>query len=147
MSEPRQTGRFPASRRLRKRAEFQRVQAGGRRVVTEHFVLLLFAPIDSELPTNTKRRGPRVGITVSRRVGKAVIRNRAKRLIREAFRRTLPLWPEDLDVVVIARQPPGHMKMQEVIDEWQNASGWIRRRTLEARADRDARESALANPR
>lgn len=86
--------------------------------------------------------GARLGITVSRRVGTAVVRNRAKRLIREAFRRTQELWPADIDVVVIARQPPGMMKMQEVIAEWEHARKWIMKRIEEARRDRGVRELA-----
>jgi ribonuclease P protein component len=45
----------------------------------------------------------RLGITVSRRVGNAVHRNRVKRLVREVFRRERALFPEGCDVVVVAR--------------------------------------------
>ncbi len=44
-----------------------------------------------------------MGVTVSRKVGKAVVRNRVKRLCREAFRRNAAQLPDGLDVVLIAR--------------------------------------------
>jgi ribonuclease P protein component len=48
---------------------------------------------------------PRLGLTVSRRVAGAVLRNRLKRRLRECFRLTLrPLLPRDTDLVVIARR-------------------------------------------
>ena len=45
----------------------------------------------------------RLGITVSRRVGNAVQRNRIRRQVREAFRRDRAAWPKGFDVVLIAR--------------------------------------------
>jgi ribonuclease P protein component len=45
----------------------------------------------------------RIGVTVSRKVGGAVLRNRVKRWIRECYRRNRSKLPSDLDVVVVAR--------------------------------------------
>src|SRR5947208_10836989 len=80
--------------RLRHRVDFNRVVSGGRRLTRPEFVLYHAARDD---PGSV-----RVGFTVSRRVGNAVARNRARRLLREAMRR---LYPQlvSCDVVVAAR--------------------------------------------
>ncbi len=64
--------------RIRKRSEYQVIYAQGRRIPSSSFVLFVM------------RNGlgrPRLGITATRRVGGAVKRNRAKRLVRDIFRR------------------------------------------------------------
>jgi ribonuclease P protein component len=48
-------------------------------------------------------RQPRLGITVSKKVGKAVVRNQVKRWVRESYRRLSGLVPPGLDLVVVAR--------------------------------------------
>jgi ribonuclease P protein component len=87
--------RFAKTRRVRRRDEFQRVfdlsqRAKGR------YVTVLVAPNDA--------RTVRLGIVASRKLGDAVRRNRAKRLIREVFRRSDLLPGKGLDVVVIPRR-------------------------------------------
>jgi ribonuclease P protein component len=47
----------------------------------------------------------RLGVTVTRKVGKAVVRNRLKRLAREFFRLNQGKWPQGLDVLLIASAP------------------------------------------
>ena len=87
--------RFPSDRRLRRRREFQRVFDGARRA-HGRFLTVLTAP--------SSARAPRLGIVASRKIGDAVRRNRAKRLIREMFRRSVALRTGSLDVVVIPRR-------------------------------------------
>jgi|RhiMethySRZTD1v2_1073278.scaffolds.fasta_scaffold09007_12 ribonuclease P protein component len=89
----------------------------------------------------------RIGITVSRRVGNAVARNRAKRLIREAFRATRSLWARDLDLVVIARGPLGPIGLSDVIAEWEKAQRALDRQIEEARRDLLASKDRLAETR
>jgi ribonuclease P protein component len=90
---------FCRALRLRSRGEFDLVQRGGRRVSTK-FMTLVGRP-------NALDRD-RLGIIASRRVGDAVIRNRAKRRLREVFRRQQPgvaasRGDRPMDVVAIAR--------------------------------------------
>jgi ribonuclease P protein component len=109
--------------RVRKRAEFDRIQKGGARVPTRSFVLIVAARSD---------RGPaRLGITASRKIGGAVTRNRAKRLVRAAFRVHAGLFPPGIDLVVIVRKPPGTLKTADVAAEWQAAEKHITRRIRE----------------
>lgn len=132
-------GRFPPAQRVRKRPEFQRIQSQGRRLTTAHFILLVLArDLKSEHST------ARLGVTVSRRVGSSVVRSRAKRLVREAFRATRELWPSDVDLVVIVRTMTAGLKLTHVIAEWRTAERALRRRVIEARRDRDAGQSPLA---
>ena len=82
--------------RLRSHAEFQAVSDHGRRV-TARYVTLLGRP-------NTLGHD-RLGIIASRRIGGAVVRNRAKRRLREVFRRqSAAAGARPLDVVAIARR-------------------------------------------
>ncbi len=84
---------FPKRARLRKRSEYVDVQQRGRKVQSDHF-LLLWLRRDGV--------GTRVGITVSSRVGTAVVRNRLKRWVRELVRRDPRDLPEG-DLVVVAK--------------------------------------------
>ena len=80
--------------RLRRKADFEKVYSKGRRVSGRLFIgYLLFG-----------ERGPlRVGVVASRRVGDAIRRNRAKRRLREVFRKNKPRGSITADVVLIAR--------------------------------------------
>jgi ribonuclease P protein component len=110
MAEPRE--RFPASSRLRRTKDFQRASRVARKVATDHFVLLL-AP----RRPGTIADSARLGVTVSRRVGPAVTRNRVKRAIREWFRRTHIQIDPQLDLVVIARPSAARMLGREIARE------------------------------
>jgi ribonuclease P protein component len=85
--------------RLPNRRDFLRVQAG-RRCAMPGFVLQV-APVPPDLPLPAIR----VGFTVSRKVGNAVVRNRVRRRLREAARQVIPGQARpDLDYVLIGRQ-------------------------------------------
>lgn len=130
-AEPR--GPFPASARVRKRREYQRIQSRGQRLSLQHFVLIVAAREAGDT------RGPRLGITASRKIGGAAVRNRAKRLVREAFRATRDLFPPDIDVVVIVRTPLGALRLADVVAELRSAQEALSRRIAAARRDRDSK--------
>ncbi len=110
---------------MRKRAEFERIQGTGERCDTRHFVFILAPQPEPGVP--------RLGITASRKVGNAVVRNRAKRLVREAFRSTPELWPRGVDLVVIVRKPLGELRLRAVVEEWRGASRGLERRLEKVR--------------
>lgn len=59
----------------------------------------------------------RLGITVTKKTGNAVRRNRMKRLIREFFRRNKNLFPENHDVVIMAKKNIPHLSYWEAAEE------------------------------
>jgi len=85
---------FPKSERLRVRPDFKKVMTLGRKQTVDRTCTLFF------LPNDLGRK--RLGIIASRKVGNAVARNRAKRKIREIFRRHKNLGQRDMDIVVIS---------------------------------------------
>ena len=94
------TLRFGRGVRLRARSEFLAVQENGRRVASRYLTMLA-------LPNEAGY--DRLGIIASRRLGGAVVRNRAKRRVREIFRRLDPLGananaPRTFDLVIIPRR-------------------------------------------
>ncbi|MGC9356769.1 MAG: ribonuclease P protein component [Anaerolineae bacterium] len=91
--------------RLRRPQDFRRVWKEGRSWAHSLFILWA-APND--LPYS------RVGFTASRKVGDAVTRNRARRLLREATRHLYPHLADGWDVVLVARGALAAAKTQEV---------------------------------
>jgi ribonuclease P protein component len=128
---------FGKARRIRKRAEFQRVQAAAGRVTSAHFVLLVAARTEG---------GPsRLGLVVTKKVGNAVQRNRIKRVCRACFRTWNDLVPEGVDLVVIAREGAAELGLAAVRDEWARVQGQLRRKAAEALARRP--EATHVSPR
>jgi ribonuclease P protein component len=94
--------RFARRNRLARRPDFLRVQERGRRLSGSSYLLLALPhPPPSSSGAGPKR--PRLGITVSKKVGKAVVRNQVKRWVRESYRRMSGLVPAGMDLVVVAR--------------------------------------------
>ncbi len=85
----------PGRGRLSRSADFDRVFRSGRSHAGRELVLYVFPRGDEG--------NPRLGLSVSRKVGGAVERNRVKRLLREAFALEGTRLPEGTDVVIVAR--------------------------------------------
>ncbi|XYI01277.1 ribonuclease P protein component [Sorangium sp. So ce1128] len=146
---------FPRASRIRKRADFVRIQNGGHRVSTRHLLILVAAPAAATSRGGAARcgetsvalappRAPRLGLVASRKVGGAVARNRAKRLLREAFRRFPELFPERVDVVVILRTGAGALGLEDVLAELRSVVPVLRRRARDALAVAPPHAAALA---
>ncbi len=84
-------------RRLSRSAEFERVYRQGRSKANRYLVLYAFPREEGA------EEGPRLGLSVSRRVGGAVDRTRVKRVLREAFWEEAERLPDGADYVVVAR--------------------------------------------
>ncbi|MGI8844661.1 MAG: ribonuclease P protein component [Thermoleophilaceae bacterium] len=91
-------------RRLSRSGEFERVYREGRSHAGRQLVLHAF-------PRTGEADGPRLGISVGRRVGGAVERNRVKRMLREAFWACAGPLPDTHDFVIVAR--PEALKLAE----------------------------------
>lgn len=95
---------FPKAARIRRRREFLSFGRTGDKRRTDSFVLLM----------ERCSSGPRLGITVSRKVGGAVVRNRLKRRIREIYRRYPDRTSLEHDLIVIARVGAGALTSREI---------------------------------
>ena len=115
---------FAAADRLHRSAEFLRLQRNGVRFQSPHFVVYA-----GNLEHEPERS--RLGVTVSRRIGNAVVRNRVKRRVRESFRKELrALLPPHTSIVVIARGGAESLESAAIVDELtmaaRNLSGRIK---------------------
>jgi len=89
--------RFPHWVRIARRSDFQRVYEGGRKCVRRFLVVYALERAgDGPLPT-------RIGLTVSRKVGKANVRNRVRRRLRDRFRRIHGRLHPGWDIVINGR--------------------------------------------
>ena len=91
-------------KKLKKRWEFQRAYQKGSKYWNRYFVIYVF---------HTHFDNLRLGITVSKKVGKSVQRNRVKRLIRESFRQLRPRIKVAYDIVVVGRTQACRLTCQE----------------------------------
>lgn len=111
--------------RIRRRADFQSVYKRGVKVAGRYVVVFALA---------RDERGCRVGITATRRTGNAVVRNRARRRVRELFRHSREtLATFDADIVVNIRIGCADAAWRELEEDYLRCVGTVKRR-LSARA-------------
>jgi len=104
---------FSRGDRLRKRREFEECYASGTRVSGRHLLVFL-------LP----EAGPsRLGISVPRRVGGAVVRNRVRRRLREIFRRNRALLRIPVRLVIHARPSAAAASFEDLLADYMTVVG------------------------
>ncbi len=104
--------RFPRSCRLTARRQFLEVYKRGRKARRSSFTVF-------GLPNDVGRC--RIGLTVTRKVGGAVARNRIKRVLREVFRRHEMKWKQPMDLVVNAQRALLRMPAEQIERELRGA--------------------------
>jgi ribonuclease P protein component len=87
------------AQRLKRSWEFGRTRLEGQRLV-KGCLILNWRVADAV----QGQEGPRLGVVTSRKIGNAIVRSRARRLLREAFRRHQHDFARPLDIVLVARQ-------------------------------------------
>ena len=109
---------FPAAVHLRKRREFLQIQGAGAKHHLRHFLVFVSSTVTSASAMPPRRPGDemlvRLGVTVTRKVGPAVVRNRIKRYVREAFRRKRGSFTPGCDMVWVAKQSAASLGYAEV---------------------------------
>jgi len=99
---------LPKKVRLLKRAQFLTLSKQGKKVVTGCFIAMVL----KETAQNN-----RIGITVSKKVGNAVERNRIKRIIREYFRHNKENISGPVDINIIARKGLATLSNMQIIEK------------------------------
>ena len=103
------TEEFPHHVRIVRSSEYRALYKAGKKIHSERFVLFCRA---------NNLGHPRLGITVSRKVGGAVVRNRIKRLLKEIFRRSIIQTPRQIDIVFNAKSGCAGVSYAELQVEW-----------------------------
>lgn len=85
---------------------FRRIYRQGKSYVTPYFVIYF---------KRNRLKINRLGITATKKIGNAVERNRAKRVIKEAYRLLEQKLPDGLDIVIVARRKSVFSKMQSLM--------------------------------
>jgi ribonuclease P protein component len=135
---------FPRSGRLLRHADFERVYKQGRRHFSASMTVFYLARTAVDPHSNAAKRGiggqecpphtcppqtgPRVGFTVGRALGGAVVRNRMKRRLREAVRLTQVSAVGDVDVVINPKKSLLMAEFEAVVNEVRQAFGVIEKK-------------------
>ena len=99
---------FPKKERLLKRGDFVNLNRAGKRYYSKHFTTII---------KRNKQGVTKLGVTVSKKAGKAVQRNRTKRLIREFFRLNKKHLPQGYDIVIVTKKNVCNLDLQTVQKE------------------------------
>jgi ribonuclease P protein component len=114
--------KFPRAARLLKHADFERVYKQGRRHFSSHMTVFYLRQIDG---------GARVGFTVGRVLGGAVVRNRIKRRLREAVRLNRSMLRTPVDVVINPKKSVLTVDFPVVLEDVRRAFQVIARKMAE----------------
>ncbi len=112
---------FPKVVRLRRWAEFLRVQERGQKISADCVLVLV-------LPNERADGFTRAGFTVSSKVGNAVIRNRIRRRLRELFRTRRASLPKGLDMVFIARNSAATAEWPTFVKAFERVAAELKRK-------------------
>jgi ribonuclease P protein component len=96
---------FTKADRIRRPSEYRVLSKNGKRHYSDHFIII---------SRKNQISRSRLGITVSKKVGKAVTRNRIKRIIRETFRLNRSRITEQVDLNFIAKASAGKIEAEEI---------------------------------
>ena len=113
---------FPRAARLLKHADFDRVYQQGRRHFSSHMTVFYLQQAEG---------GARVGFTVGRVLGGAVVRNRIRRRLREAVRLQRSLLPGPVDVVINPKKSALAVEFAVLVQEMSRAFEVIARKSAE----------------
>lgn len=116
--------------RLSRSADFDRVFRHGRSHASRELVLYVFPRGEADQP--------RLGLSVSRKVGGAVQRNRVKRLLREAFALEGDRLPAGTDAVIVARHEANALAEREGLDGIRRALGQLLEQAVPSPPPRDS---------
>jgi len=99
---------FPKEVRLLKRGQYLKLSKQGKRVYSDCFIAIVL---------KGTAQNNRIGITISKKVGNAVERNRIKRVIREYFRHNKEKISKPMDINIIARKGLTALSNREIIEK------------------------------
>ncbi|MCY1714689.1 ribonuclease P protein component [Caproiciproducens galactitolivorans] len=91
---------------IKENKDFRRIYAKGKSFV---------APVVVTYVLKNRSKNVRIGITTSKKIGNAVKRNRARRVIREAFRILAPDVKPGYDFILVARGKTPYVKSTEIV--------------------------------
>ena len=130
---------FPKSAHLLKHADFQRVYQNGKRHFSGNMTVFFLAR-----ESQAEVRGPRVGFTVGRVLGNAVVRNRIRRRTREAVRlHWAPLAPLAVDIVINPKRTVLQVEHTELRKEIETAFAVIQQRLSRKKSETSQATSSV----